>query len=232
MMKTSLKIATAAIALMAMPQIASANVIEYDATSYNQGSSCAHGLFVGAIRNNCQRRFDLQDGSIFAIDTAQQTATFTASAINSAGTVANINLTFTDFLETTLGSGLRFKNGSGIGYNERTDTPDIDFFSGGFGTVEIGGTTFRLNGSDPFRGDTLLQVGTGANDKTRDFGASAWLNLLDPYGRSLGNVDINFNLARRPGTPVPAPAGLGLMALGLAGLGVGLRRRRKQGANA
>ncbi len=227
MLKTLAKIVLAAAATMAAPQMASADIIEFDVSSYNQGSSCAHGLYVGSIRNNCQRRFDLQDGSLFAIDTAQQTATFTGSAINSKGTVANIDLNFTDFLETTAGSGLAFKNGSGVGYNPATDTPDIDFFSGGFGTIDIGGTVFTLNQADPFRGNTLFQFGTGANDKTLDFGGSAWINLLDPYGRSLGYVDINFNLARRPGTPVPAPAGLGLMALGLAALGFGLRRRKQ-----
>lgn len=230
MVKTSLKIAVAAIALMATPQMASATIIEFDATDYNNAGQCSHGLFVGSIGNSCGRRFSLQDGATFALDTHNQTASFIGSAINSQGQVAQIDLNFTDFLETTTGSGLRFKNGSGVGYNPVTDTPDIDFFSSGSGTIAIDGDIFSLNAHDPFKGDTLFQFGTGANDKTLDFGASAWLNFLDANGRHLGNVDINFNLTERAGSPVPAPAGLGLMALGLAGIGFGARRRKKAAA--
>lgn len=223
--------AMALAAMVAIPQAASANVIEFDAQNANNRGSCSHGLWTGSIGTGCSRRYSLQDDAVFTIDEHSQTATFTGSAINNKGQVAQIDLTFGDFLESTLGTNFGFKNGGGVNFNPQTDTPDIDFFTSGSGSIILDGRRFTLNANDPFAGNTALQVGLGANDKTADFGASAWLNFLDPYGNPLGqHWDINLNLTPRPGTPVPAPAGLGLMAMGLAGLGFGLRRRKRVAA--
>ncbi|MEO1045429.1 MAG: PEP-CTERM sorting domain-containing protein [Pseudomonadota bacterium] len=222
------------IAAMAMtvPQMASANVIQFDAKDYNNAGQCSHGLWTGGLGSGCGRRYSLQDGALFTIDEQNQTATFTGSAINNQGNVAQIDLSFGGFLETIFGTNFDYKAGGGP-FNAATDTPDIDFFTTGSGTITIDGRVFTLNSADPFAGNTTVQVGPGANDKNDKFGASAWINVLDPYGNPLRqHWDFNLNLHERPGgstggTPVPAPAGLGLMAMGLIGLGFGLRRRKR-----
>ncbi|WOE74419.1 PEP-CTERM sorting domain-containing protein [Alterisphingorhabdus coralli] len=228
MIKTIIKGAMAVAALLAVPQMASANVIEFDAKDANNKGSCSHGLWTGNYNSGCSRHYSMQDGSLFTVDEHNQTATFTGSAINNKGAVAQIDLSFGGFLETIDGTNFIYKAGGGP-YNPGTDTPDIDFFTTGSGTITIDGRVFTLNPNDPFAGNTAVQIGPGANDKNKNFGASAWLNILDPYGHPLSkHWDFNLNLHERPGTPVPAPAGLGLMALGLAGLGVALRRRRRE----
>ncbi|MEM1134136.1 MAG: PEP-CTERM sorting domain-containing protein [Pseudomonadota bacterium] len=227
MIKTMIKGVMAIAALLAVPQMASANVIVYDAKDANNKGGCSHGLWTGSLGSGCTRRYSLQDGSIFTVDEHNQTATFTGSAINDQGTVAQIDLSFGGFLETIAGTGFDYKDGGGP-FDPVTDTPDIDFFTTGSGTITIGNQVFTLNPNDPFAGNTAVQIGPGANDKNDKFGASAWINILDPHGNPLHqHWDFNLNLHERPGTPVPAPAGLGLMALGLAGLGMGLRRRKR-----
>lgn len=236
MLNKMFKGAMAAAALLVAPQMASANIIEFDVSdsriSTRNGQTCSHGLFISSFGSGCNQRFSLQDGALFSIDTNTQTGTFTGSAINARGQVASIDLSFSDFLETTFGSGLGFRDQSGIGFNPATDTPDIDFFSNGSGTITVDGRRFSLNPNDPFLGNSLFQFGVGGDDTRDAFEGSAWINLIDRYGRRIGNSDINLALTRRPGVPVPAPAGLGLLALGLMGLGFGLRRRRDQAVTA
>ena len=204
---------------------ATAAKIDYRASDYTTGP-CQHGLYTGNTGSGCDRRYSFQDGTTFSQDTDAGTATLTGSAINGSGQVATLDLSFSDFFETTRGTDIDYKAGGGT-YNPKTDAPDIDFFANARGTITIDGKQFSLNPHDPFAGHTALQFGPGANDKNKNFGGSAWLNILDPNGNALNKYwDINFNLDRIPAS-VPAPGALGLLGLGLGGLAFA-RRRRKQ----
>ncbi|MEP2100940.1 MAG: PEP-CTERM sorting domain-containing protein [Parasphingorhabdus sp.] len=204
---------------------ASAGVIDYAATNYT-GGSCKHGLYTGNIGSGCNRRYSFQDGTTFSYDTDAQTATLTGTAINGSGQVATLDLNFSDFLETIDGTNFDYKNGGG-NFNPVTDTPDIDFFTNGSGTISIDGAVYTVNPNDPFAGNTTLQFGNGANDKNKNFGGSAWLNILNPHGNAVRHWDINFNLDKIP-SEVPEPGALGLLGLAVGGLWVGTRRRRKK----
>lgn len=206
--------------LIATP--AAASIIEYDVTNATNGN-CPHGLWVNSLRSGtCNKHFSFQDGTTFTQDTTAGTASFTGTAINGSGEVATLNLSFSGFQDELLPSQDYKKGIGGLPYNPAT----MDFYSGASGTINIAGITYTLNPADPLTGDTTLQIGTGANYFTGDFGGSAWLNILDPSGASLPHFDINFDLALRPGTPVPAPGALALFGLALAGVWAGRRRRR------
>jgi hypothetical protein len=230
MLKTLLKSSLVLVAMAAAPQMAHADIIEYDVTdsrsTTTRNASCTHGLFIQSFGSACNQRFSLQDGALFSLDTNSQTATFSGSAINQRGQVANINLSFSDFLDTTVGTGFRFNTEGGGSFDPFRDAPAIDFFSQGSGSITVDNQRFALNPRDPFRGNTIFQFGTGADNTPGAFEGGAWLNLIDRFGRSIGNADINLAFARRAGVAVSAPAGLGLMVMGLMGLGLGLRRRR------
>ncbi len=159
-----------AVAGLGLASPALATTIDYDVTNATSGS-CDHGLWTNTSNNGCERYHSFQDGSLFSQDTDTGTATFVATAINSAGHVAS------------------------------------------------------LNPSDALAGNTTVQIGAGANDKTGDFGGSAWFNILDPSGWHLPHRDINFNLTRRPATSVPAPGGLALFGLALVCLWASSRRK-------
>lgn len=198
---------------------AQASTVEYDATDYNSGSSCSHGLWTNTRNSGCSRKFSFQDGSTFSVDSASGTGSFAATAINDLGEVATIDLSLTGFVDE-LPAGNSYKAG-GLSY----DPSRIDFFTGATGTIDIDGQIYSLKNGDPFAGNTLFQFGTGANDKTADFGGSAWLNIIDPSGTLLRHWDINFNLSERP-VDVPAPGMLVLFAMAL-GLVFGRRRLSK-----
>lgn len=203
---------------------AQADVLNYGVTDGATYGSCSHGLWTNTLGSGCERRYSFQDGSTFSVDTDNGTGTFTGTAINSLGQVATLDLTLSGFLDTLDGSGFDYKAGGGP-----YDPSVQDYFTNGAGTITIGSNTYTLNPSDPFAGNTVFQMGFGANDMTGNFGGSTWLNILDPHGRALAHWDINFDLAQIPGTPVPAPAGLLLFGLGLAGVW-GARKARRQAA--
>lgn len=223
-MKKQLAISGAILSLGLMAAPAQADIIDYGVSSATN-TSCPHGLWTNTLGRGCSRLYDFQDGSRFSIDTDTGTGTFTGTAINSYGKVATLDLTLSGLLDTLNGTGFGYKAGGGA-YDPNTQ----DYFSNASGTITVGGRTYTLNPSDPFAGNTVFQFGPGANDKTSDFGGSAWLNILDPHGRALAHWDINFDLALIPGTPVPAPAGLLLFGLGLGGVYAARRSRRKVAA--
>ncbi len=214
---TAAALATAAMGAVAAAP-ASATVIDYDVTDATD-AQCSHGLWTNNVGSGCDRRYSFQDGTLFSQDTDAGTATFTGTAINGSGQVATLDLSFSGFLDA-LGSHDEYKDG-GSPYDPAT----MDFYSSASGTITIGGNVFRVNPRDPLAGNTTVQVGPGTNDKTDDFGGSAWLNILNPHGRSIPHWDINFDLAARPGTPVPGPGGMALFGLALVGLWAGQRRR-------
>ncbi|KLI64564.1 PEP-CTERM sorting domain-containing protein [Aurantiacibacter marinus] len=218
-MKKYIALAGTVLALgMATP--AQADILNYGVTDAT-GGSCPHGLWTNTLNSGCERHHSFQDDTLFSIDTDAGTGTFTGTAINPSGQTATLDLTLSGFLDTLDGTGFDYKAGGGP-----YDPSVQDYFTNASGTITIGGVTYTLNSTDPMAGNTVFQFGTGANDKTGDFGGSAWLNLLNPHGHALAHWDINFDLALIPGTPVPAPAGLLLFGLGLAGA-YGMRRRKK-----
>ncbi len=201
---------------------AAASIIEYDVTNATD-TSCPHGLWVNTLRSACNKKFSFQDGTTFTQDTSAGTATFTGTALNKAGEVATLNLSFDGF-QDELTAGQPYKQGpGGLPYNPAT----MDFYNSASGTIDIAGVTYSLNPSPSLTDDTLLQIGEGANFFSSDLGGSAWLNILDPSGKRIPHFDINFDLALRPGTPVPAPGALALFGLALGGIWAGRRRRRK-----
>ena len=210
----------AAMAMTAMP--AAADIITYDVSDATSGS-CSHGLWTNNTRSGCAKYFSFQDGTTFTLDTDAGTGTFTGTAINSLGETAILDLSLSGYLDA-LNSGFDYKAGGGA-YDAATQ----DFFTSAAGTIKIGNKTYTLNPHDPLAGSTTFQFGDGANDKTGDFGGSAWLNVLHPWGYQLPHWDINFDLTKRP-TEVPAPGGVALFGLGLMGLWAGSKRRRKVAA--
>jgi hypothetical protein len=222
----------AALALAMIAGTASAAILTYDVSStpvVNCGSA-PHGLWTNRLFGGaCGNYFDIQPGSKFIVDTAGGTATLTGSAINPQGKVASFALSLGGFLETTHGSGFIYKKEGGPAYDPVTDAPDIDFFTTGSGTISIDGVDYTLNLADPFTSNTLFQFGgddgIGANAKNGDFGASAWINMLDASGRALAHWDFNINL-KLVTDKVPEPAALALFGLGLVGLAIGRRRQR------
>ncbi|MGB3754723.1 MAG: PEP-CTERM sorting domain-containing protein [Parerythrobacter sp.] len=216
-LKTAL-MATAAAGTMALGATpAAASIIELGVSDAT-GGNCSHGLWTNTLRSGCAKKFSFQDGTVFTQNTDNGTATFTGTALNNQGEVATLDLMFSQF-QDELFNGQDYKAGGGA-YNPAT----MDFYSNASGTIKIGDAVYTLKPSDPLAGNTTLQIGPGANDKTSDFGGSAWLNILNPSHHSIPHWDINFDLTHMP-TAVPAPAGMALFGLALMGLWAGRRRK-------
>lgn len=219
-MKIKLTLGAAVIA-MGFAAPAQAEILNYDVSDATS-NSCSHGLWTNTLGSGCDRLYSFEDGTTFSVDTEAGTGTFSGTAINGSGTVATLDLTLSGLLDTLDGSGFDYKGGGGA-----YDPANQDYFTSALGTIDIGGATYTLNPSDPFAGNTVFQFGTGANDKTGDFGGSSWVNMLDPNNNPLAHWDLNFDLSYVP-TQVPAPAGLALFGFGLAGAWGARRLRRKR----
>lgn len=86
--------------------------------------------------------------------------------------------------------------------------------SGTISTLDAGGYIANLGRVGP-----ALQIGFGANDKTGDFGASAWFDVNG--GGKATHWDLNMDLKL---VEVPEPSLFGLLLVGLIGVGVARRR--------
>ena len=220
-------------AAMTLTQAANAmSVYEVSSTPNINCGNDPHGLWTNNYNSSgCEEYYDfLQPGSTLTVDGA--TAVLEATAMNEAGVVATIDITFGGFMETYP----YYKNGGTPDYNGTDNPVDWDFF-----TYITAGTISFSNGdmfdillvNQPGAGiaspsSPVLQIGDGANDKSSGLGASAWLDAYTANGDLVnGHWDLNMSLSLIPGGggSVPAPGTVALLGLGL--LGLAARRRRR-----
>ncbi len=244
----------------------SANAAYLTATEYtvkNTGEkdcnniSKSHGLYTGNDLNEgpCQpnRHFGFWNKqSTFTKYENTDTGTWAvldAKAANASGWIAKIDVTFSDFSDT---SDKEVKVAGG---------PELDsweFYHAFEGTISIWHSNNDkfdhivdqgYNKKNPLNFDIsydstkpAMQVGTGANDKDLDFGGSVWVDATSLQAASplqglftenlslngLYDWDLNMSFVDpiKTTTNVPAPASLGIFALSLFALG--LRRRVKK----
>ena len=137
-MKKQLALSAAILSLGMIAAPAQADIIDYNVTNAT-GGSCPHGLWTNTLNSGCERLYSFQDGTRFSVDTDAGTGTFTGTAINSAGTVATLNLSLSGLLDTLNGTGFDYKAGGGA-YNPNTQ----DYFTNASGTITIGGATYTF----------------------------------------------------------------------------------------
>ena len=188
-----------AIVLLATTQFAAAGIIaKYAVTD----AVNTHGLWTGNVLYNGDQGFNLEN-DVFLTQFDDGTATLQGTASDS-GVIWNIDLLLSTYSTTPDGST---KNGGG------SPVADWEFYFDVAGTISNNfGDVVNVSRVGP-----AFQMGTGANDKTGDYGASVWLDVGQP-----GNHwDINMDLAA---VAVPGPASLARFGLGLLALGVSRRR--------
>lgn len=206
-----LRTTVAALVLGAISTPTAAATLVFKASDFQGGQ---HGLYTHTLAGVGSPEFSFQDDVRFIINTDTATATLMGTAINSANIVAALDITFSSPHDSINGTGYTYKAGGGA-YNKITDSPDIDFYSAGAGTITIGATIFTLQ-ANPFKGTTLFQYGTGANDKVAsEYGGSAWL-LLNEVPND--HWDLNFGL-----TAVPEPSAWALLIVGFGVIGGAMR---------
>ena len=219
-------------AFLASAASAGAEVIRYDITSTNVvncstgGGAAPHGLWTNTVRPGggaCDNYFDIQAGSYLEImvdttDPSLTTGRLVGSAVNPSDYVAAFDIALSGFEEV-----YTYKQEGGPAYDPLTDTPDVDFFTQGDGSItitdDLGGlfANYIFNG---FAGGFGFQYGTGdtgANAKDSELGASAWI-FVEGVG---SHWDFNLNTIR-----VPEPTTFALLAMGLLGIGFVGRRRK------
>lgn len=221
MKSTYLKIALALSLMTGLSVTAQADTIyNISSTALINCSDSPHGLWTNSTigGGSCSNYFDFQAGSILTIhdtdaDSANWTATLTATATNPFDVVATIDLLFSDFTDDHTTIGYKAPIGG-------HDPADWTFFRDVSGVINILGTDYLITHN---AGDKGLQIGWGANDKTSAFGASAWLkgSNLHPSG----HWDINMDLEL---ADVPEPGFLSLSLLGLIAFSrLSAQRRRR-----
>ncbi|MDT0595160.1 hypothetical protein [Glaciecola petra] len=230
----SIKVLTIASVLLASAFSNAGMIYDVSSTPTVNCGSAPHGLWTNRYNNaGCGEYFDFQDGSTLTVDNTQ--AILSATALNSGGLLATIEITFGGFADNYA----HYKNGGTPDYNGGGNGIDWDFYTRVTqGTISFSnGDMFNilLVGADPLNptdptGKPVLQVGDGANDKSSGFGASAWLDIYNTNGSPayLGGQhwDLNMSLSGGTGTvTASSPSILVLLGLGIVGLGFAHRRK-------
>lgn len=172
-----------------------------------------HGLYTGSQKYNGDNGFNFGSDARLT-EYSDGTARMTGSAADS-GVSWQLNVLFTGHNNVADGA---VKTGGG---------PKLDswqyYYQASGGLTNSLGNSFSVE-----RFGAALQIGVGANDKTRAFGGSSWLENYDSQGRNMsGHWDLNFNLQA---SPVPEPETYAMMGVGLAALGLMVRRRKATSA--
>jgi len=163
-----------------------------------------HGLWTNNLYFNGDNSFNFTDDT-FLTEYDDGTARLLGGAEDS-GVSWVIDILFSDYNADPDGS---VKTGGG------PLLPSWDFYYTTLGTISTlddGGFVASVTRIGP-----ALQIGFGANDKTGDFGASAWLSVNG--GDKSTHWDLNMDLVA-----VPEPSIIALFGLGLFGLGFARRR--------
>ena len=196
------------------PAVQAGSIVEYSALNTGAtGTGCdathPHGLWTQSTPVNsgtCSPFFSMNPGAVLTVDQSGASqndwfATLTGSATNSGGSLAVIDLTFSNFTDNhTL---VTVKNGGG-------GVPSTwEFFRDLTGIITLDGVEKSLTNT---KGGSSLQIGWGANDKTGAFGASAWIQ-----GPDLGTDHWDINLELEV-IPAPEPSTVLLMVISLLGL--------------
>ena len=172
-----------------------------------------HGLWTNntVSGGTCPNYFDIQSGSTLTVynsdaNTSNWTAVLDATALNNAGVLATINLTFSNYSDDH--TAFDVKNGGGASASQ---IASWEFFRDIAGTIALTGySTYIIN---DLAGNTGLQIGMGANDKTSAFGASAW--ILGNFPSSHWDINVELEVAAVPEPGMLLLLGLGLLIIGL-----------------
>ena len=211
-----------AIAALLIVNSANAGIINQWSVSDAAGNCTGgpHGLWTNTLKlgsGNCKNYYSFQGNSLLT-EFDDGTASLMATAENPGGIEAMIKIMFSGLQDydafTNSGSSTAKVKGKQHG-----DETTWSFYTFASGSITIDGDAYNLWG-DGLAGDTALQIGLGANDKSSVFGGSSWLNIANAQGDHLNHWDLNMSL-----TAVPEPSIIALFAVGL--LGLGFARRRK-----
>ncbi|MEO1045430.1 MAG: PEP-CTERM sorting domain-containing protein [Pseudomonadota bacterium] len=219
------------------PTAAVANIIKFDVSSREDfiaadGQRCSSLVLVAVVGFDCNDQFFPDGDVIFSVDREAGTGSFAGSLINRRGFTAEIDLEFSGFLDTVLGTDILVDPTGPFFYDPVNDVPAIDFFTEVNGGIRIAtARPLTINRFLDPEASGVLQFGVNANDAFPGLGIFGRLTTLDnPQPRFEDPVIISGRLTPRNSTSVPAPAGMGLMALGLTTLGLMGWRRRKAAA--
>jgi hypothetical protein len=192
---------TLGLALFALSFASNGSIIKHKWQVLDSENS--HGLWTNNIKFNNDKYFNFDD-DLFLTEYSDGTAHLYGHASDS-GVSWLIDIVWDGFNVTPDGS---IKAGGG------QLLPSWEFYynivSGSISTQDAGGYFANVSRIGP-----ALQMGIGANDKTGDFGASAWLDVNG--GGKPSHWDLNMNLAS---VDVPEPSLFGLILVGLIGMGL------------
>lgn len=211
---------------------ASAGIIcQYVVHSTSNNQTYPHGLWTNGQRYGGNQAgsnyYDIKDMLFTQFDDG--TAALTGTAMNSIGTVATVSLRFDEY-STSIPAGSAYKGNNG------NPPADIEFYADFGAKTNLFTNTIKFSGNgvdetiniDRMVGDYGFQIGTGANDKTGEFGASAWI-LTDFHTSDPQRWDLNLTLTKITSggfRSVPEPGAAAIWSIMLLGLIKARRRRR------